>query len=310
MLLYRTDSPKINLFLRENEKSQKEVIMKVGVFLLASEQAADPAVVAKKAEELGFASFWVPEHAILPVHYSSRYPASPDGRIPAAVGVIADPFVALARASAATSTIQLGTGVCLVPERNPLLLAKEIATLDYYSGGRFLFGIGAGWLKEETEIMGGDFAHRWTQTRDAILAMKELWTKEESEYHGKYYNFPAVRCFPKPAAKPHPPVLLGGSSKYVFKRIVEWGDGWLPTGASVESIQRGCATLNELAEKAGRDPRSLTVIAFGQPGQFGDREELRALEKAGITHTTVWLKRTKGNEVITELEELARRVLP
>jgi probable F420-dependent oxidoreductase len=310
MLLYRTDSPKINLFLRENEKSQKEVIMKVGVFLLASEQAADPAVVAKKAEELGFASFWVPEHAILPVHYSSRYPASPDGRIPAAVGVIADPFVALARASAATSTIQLGTGVCLVPERNPLLLAKEIATLDYYSGGRFLFGIGAGWLKEETEIMGGDFAHRWTQTRDAILAMKELWTKEESEYHGKYYNFPAVRCFPKPAAKPHPPVLLGGSSKYVFKRIVEWGDGWLPTGASVESIQRGCATLNELAEKAGRNPRSLTVIAFGQPGQFGDREELRALEKAGITHTTVWLKRTKGNEVITELEELARRVLP
>lgn len=284
--------------------------MKVGVFLLAAEQAADPAVVAKKAEELGFASFWVPEHPILPVQYSSRYPGSPDGRIPAAVGVIADPFVALARASAATSTIQLGTGVCLVPERNPLLLAKEIATLDHYSGGRFLFGIGAGWLKEETEIMGGDFAHRWTQTRDAILAMKELWTKEESEYHGKYYNFPAVRCFPKPAAKPHPPVLLGGASKYVFKRIVEWGDGWLPTGTSVEGIQRGRATLNELAEKAGRDPQSLDVIAFGQPGQFADREEIKTLEKAGISHATIWLKRVRGNEVIAELEELARRVLP
>jgi len=284
--------------------------MKVGVFLLASEQAADPAAVAKKAEELGFASFWVPEHPILPVRYSSRYPASPDGRIPAAVGVIADPFVALARASAATSTIQLGTGVCLIPERNPLLLAKEIATLDHYSGGRFLFGIGAGWLKEETEIMGGDFAHRWTQTRDAILAMKELWTKEESEYHGKYYNFPAVRSFPKPAHKPHPPVLLGGASKYVFKRIVEWGDGWLPTGASVEGIQRGRATLNELAKQAGRDPQSLDVIAFGQPGQFGDREEIKALEKAGISHATIWLRCVKGNEVITELEELARRVLP
>jgi alkanesulfonate monooxygenase SsuD/methylene tetrahydromethanopterin reductase-like flavin-dependent oxidoreductase (luciferase family) len=178
---------------------KSEVVMKIGVFLLASEQSADPAVVARRAEELGFASFWVPEHPILPVHYSSRYPGSPDGSIPAAVGIIADPFVALARASAATSAIQLGTGVCLVPERNPLLLAKEIATLDHYSGGRFLFGIGAGWLKEETEIMGGDFAHRWTQTRDAILAMKELWTKDESEYHGRYYNFPAVRSFPKPA---------------------------------------------------------------------------------------------------------------
>jgi probable F420-dependent oxidoreductase len=283
--------------------------MKIGVFLLASEQSADPAVAAKRAEELGFASFWVPEHSILPVHCSSRYPGSPDGSIPTAVSIIADPFVALARASAATSAIQLGTGVCLVPERNPLLLAKEIATLDHYSGGRFLFGIGAGWLKEETEIMGGDFAHRWTQTRDAILAMKELWTKDESEYHGRYYNFPAVRSFPKPAAKPHPPVLLGGSSKYVFKRIVEWGDGWLPTGVSVEGIQRGRTTLNELAEKAGRDPRSLNIIAFGQPGQFTNRQDIQALEEAGIPHATIWLRRTKQDDVIAELEELAHLVL-
>jgi len=283
--------------------------MKIGVFLLASEQSADPAVVAKRAEELGFASFWVPEHPILPVHCSSGYPGSPDGSIPTAVGIIADPFVALARASAVTSAIQLGTGVCLVPERNPLLLAKEIATLDYYSRGRFLFGIGAGWLKEETEIMGGDFAHRWTQTRDAILAMKELWTKDESEYHGRYYNFPAVRSFPKPAAKPHPPVLLGGSSKYVFKRIVEWGDGWLPTGVSVEGIQRGCATLNGLAEKAGRDPRSLNIIAFGQPGQFTNKREIQALETAGIPHATIWLTRAKQHDVIAELEELAHQVL-
>lgn len=283
--------------------------MKIGVFLLASEQSADPAVVARRAEELGFASFWVPEHPILPVHCSSRYPGSPDGSIPAAVGIIADPFVALARASAATSTIQLGTGVCLVPEHNPLLMAKEIATLDHYSGGRFLFGIGAGWLKEETEIMGGDFAHRWTQTRDAILAMKELWTKDESEYHGRYYNFPPVRSFPKPAAKPHPPVLLGGSSKYVFKRIVEWGDGWLPTGVSVEGIQRGRAALNELAAKAGRDPRSLNIIAFGQPGQFTKKQDIQALEEAGIPHATIWLRRTKPDDVIAELEELAHLVL-
>lgn len=284
--------------------------MEIGVFLLPSEQSADPAVVAKKAEDLGFASFWVPEHAVLPVHYSSKYPGTPDGRIPAAVGIIADPFVSLARASAVTSTIKLGTGVCLVPERNPLVMAKEIATLDYFSGGRFIFGIGAGWLKEESEIMGADFPHRWTQTRDAILAMKELWTKEESEFHSKYYNFPAVRCFPKPARKPHPPVLLGGSSKYVFKRIVEWGDGWLPTGLSVDAIQRGCATMNELAEKAGRDPKSLDVIVFGAPGKFRTKDEIAALKKAGFTHATIWLHRTAKSEVITELEELARTVLP
>jgi probable F420-dependent oxidoreductase len=283
--------------------------MKIGVFLLPSEQSADPAVVAKRAEELGFASFWVPEHPILPVHCSSGYPGTPDGSIPPAVGIIADPFVALARVSAVTSRIALGTGVCLVPERNPLLLAKEIATLDYYSGGRFIFGIGAGWLKEETEIMGGDFAHRWSQTRDAVLAMKELWTESESEYHGEFYNFPAVRSFPKPAAKPHPPVLLGGSSKYLFRRIVEWGDGWLPTGVSLDAIRRGRATLNEMAAKAGRDPRTLNIIAFGQPGQFTTRQEIEALEAAGISHATIWLRRSEQDAVRAELEELAHLVL-
>jgi probable F420-dependent oxidoreductase len=283
--------------------------MKVGIFLLPSEGSADPAVVAKRAEELGFASFWVPEHGILPVHYSSKYPGTPDGRIPRAVGIIADPFVALARASVTTSKIQLGTGVCLVPERNPLVLAKEIATLDYFSGGRFLFGIGAGWLKEESEIMGADFQHRWTQTRDAIYAMKELWTKEESSYYGSYYNFPPVRCFPKPAQKPHPPVLLGGSSKYVYKRVAEWGDGWLPTGLSLDKIQQGWATITELSQKVGRDPKSLSLIVFGAPGQFRTRDNLQPLEKIGVTHATIWLTKTEKAEAIAEVEELAKAVL-
>ena len=197
----------------------------------------------------------------------------------------------------------------MVPERSPLLLAKEIATLDHFSGGRFIFGIGAGWLKEETEIMGGDFAHRWTQTRDAIMAMKELWTKEEAEYHGKYYNFPAVRSFPKPAQKPHPPILLGGADKNVFKRVVEWGDGWMPVIASAEEIQRGRAVLHELAQKAGRDPQSIQMLAFGQPGQFREREEIKALEKAGVSHATIWLTKTEGSGAVAELEELAKRVL-
>jgi len=148
---------------------------------------------------------------------------SPDGAIPPSMSDMADPFVALARASAVTTTLKLGTGICLVPERNPLLLAKEIATLDHFSNGRFLFGIGAGWLQEETEIMGGDFAHRWSQTREAILVMKELWSKEEAEYHGTFYDFPPVRSFPKPSQQPHPPVWITGRSPQNIREIAERG---------------------------------------------------------------------------------------
>jgi probable F420-dependent oxidoreductase len=287
---------------------RKEEAMNIGVFVFATDSSADPAVVAQKAEALGFASFWVPEHPIIPIRYTSRYPGSADGVIPDAYGRIVDPFVALARASGVTKTIKLGTGICLIPERNPLLLAKEVATLDRFSGGRFLFGIGAGWLKEETEIMGGDFPHRWTQTKDAILAMKALWTQDEAEYHGKYYNFPAVRSFPKPAQKPHPPIFLGGTDVNVFKRVVEWGDGWMPVRATVEEIKRGRATLNELAEKAGRDPRSVEVLAFGFPGRFRERQEIEELEKAGVSHVTIWLT-AEGQGAVAEMEELARRVL-
>ncbi len=285
--------------------------MKIGVFEFCTDRSVDPAVVAKRAEELGFASYWVPEHAIIPVKTSSPYPASEDGIIPDEYGRITDPFVSLARASAVTETIELGTGICLIPERNPLELAKEVATLDHFSGGRFLFGIGAGWLREETEIMGGDFDHRWGQTKDAVLAMKELWTQDEAEYHGKYYDFPAVRSFPKPVRKPHPPVYMGGSSKYVFRRVVEWGDGWMPVLSPVEDIQAGRQRLNEMAEQAGRDPKEISVLAFGWPGKFQTKEEIGALQSAGVDHVTVWL--TQGEEgedaVLAELESLAKEIL-
>src|SRR4029434_3255211 len=213
--------------------------MKIGVNMTLSSRSIDVAVLARKAESLGFESLWLPEHPIIPVQVTTRYQGSPDGAIPPSMRDIADPFVGLARASAVTTTLKLGTGICLVPERNPLLLPKELPTLDPFSGGRFLFGIGAGWLKEETEIMGGDFAHRWTQTQEAILAMQALWTQDEAEYHGKYYDFPPVRSFPKPVQKPHPPIVLGSiTSRTVFKRIVAWGDGWIPVGVSPEQIKR------------------------------------------------------------------------
>ena len=176
----------------------------------------------------------------------------------------------LARASAVTQTLKLGTGICLVPERNPLLLAKEIATLDHFSGGRFIFGIGAGWVKEETEIMGGDFAHRWTQTQDAIMAMKALWTTEEAEYHGRYYDFPPVRSFPKPAQKPHPPIFLGSvTSPNVFKRIVAWGDGWMPVGVDLSRSSMAERPSTNWRPKPARDPRSIQIVAFFVPPDPG-----------------------------------------
>jgi probable F420-dependent oxidoreductase len=223
-------------------------------------------------------------------------------------GRLVDPFVALARASAVTKTIRLGTGICLVPERNPLLLAKEVATLDRLSGGRFIFGVGAGWLKEETEIMGGDFAHRWTQTKDAILAMKELWTKDEAAYHGEYYTFPKVRSFPKPVQKPHPPVLIGGLTKSALKRVIEWGDGWLPALLPLSELKSGWATLREMAKQAGRNPQSLTAIVFGQTGEYRTRTEVRELAETGISHATIWLT-AEGESMLREMEDLARNVL-
>ena len=280
--------------------------MHIGVSNFPTGHSVDPAVLAKRAEELGFDSFWVPEHAIIPVQTTSRYPGSGDGTIPENYDQIADPFIALSRASATTRTIELGTGICLVPEHNPLLLAKEVATLDHLSGGRFLFGIGAGWLKEETEIMGGNFPHRWTQTREAIEAMKELWTKDESEYHGEYYDFPPVRCYPKPARKPHPPILLGGTARSVFKRIVDWGDGWMPTRATPEDIRQGREKLNELAAQAGRDPKSIQVIAYSLPP---DREVVKDYEEAGADMGTHRVASLPEKEALAQLEDIARKVL-
>jgi probable F420-dependent oxidoreductase len=281
--------------------------MKVGIFhYLSTAYSADPALLAKRAEELGFDSLWLPEHPIFPVTTVSPFPLG--GPIPPFYAEIIDPFVGLARASAVTQTLKLGTGICLVPERNPLLLAKEIATLDYFSGGRFIFGIGAGWVKEETEIMGGDFAHRWTQTHDAIMAMKALWTKEEAEYHGRYYDFPPVRSFPKPAQKPHPPIFLGSvTSPNVFKRIVAWGDGWMPVGVSLEQIKHGREALNELAAQAGRDPRSIQIVAFFVPP---DPEAVKAFEEAGADTALVALETSGEKAALRKLEEIAQRVLP
>ena len=280
--------------------------MDVGLTTGISTDSVDVAVLAQKAESLGFESFWLPEHTIVPVHTTSRYGGTADGSIPLSMSDSGDPLIGLARASAVTQHIKLGTAISLVPEHNPILQAKQIATLDRLSNGRFIFGIGAGWLLEETEIMGGDFEHRWGQSREAILAMKELWTQDEAEFHGKYYNFPPVRCNPKPVQKPHPPVFLGGNAPNVFKRIAAWGDGWMPVRVTPEQVKMGRATLDELAEAAGRDPKTIRLMVCNVPA---DRDSIRALESAGADRVTVSLPRDTGEGMLQKLEQIADSVL-
>ncbi|MYA62325.1 MAG: LLM class F420-dependent oxidoreductase [Dehalococcoidia bacterium] len=280
--------------------------MNIGISTFPTDYSVDIAILAKRAEEIGFESLWVPEHPILPVNASSPWPGSADGVIPRVYADIVDPFVALGRASAVTSTMKLGTGICLVPERNPLLLAKEVATLDMYSGGRFLFGIGAGWHKEETEIMGGDFPHRWTQTKESVLAMKSLWTEVESEYHGNYYDFPPVYSFPRPTQRPHPPVYLGGMARNVFKRVVEWGDGWMPNRVTPDDISAGRQKLNELASEAGRDPESINISVFGQPA---DRDLVSALFEAGADRVMIRVETAEQDATFAQLDEITEEVL-
>ena len=280
--------------------------MNIGIMFFATDYSIDIAVLAKRAEETGFDSLWLPEHPILPVRPATPFPYAEDGVIPKVYADIVDPFVALGRASAVTTTLKLGTGITLVPERNPLLLAKEIATLDMYSQGRFLFGVGAGWLREETEIMGGDFDHRWGQTREAVLAMKELWTKVESEYHGKYYDFPPVYSFPRPVQRPHPPVLLGGSASNVFKRVVGWGDGWIPTRISPEQARQGRATLDELAEVAGRDAASISMSVFRRQA---DRDMVNQFEEAGADRVIVYVETAPEEEALAQLEGIGKDLL-
>jgi probable F420-dependent oxidoreductase len=282
--------------------------MKLGIFTPAPNAARDAAVVAKRAEELGFESYWVADHTVIPVHSSQKYPgADPDGREPDYLHQIPDPLITLAIAAAATERIGLATGVCLVPERNAILLAKQVATLDHASGGRVLFGIGGGWNPEESTILGGDFEHRWTQIKESIRAIRALWCEDPSEHHGKYVDFPPVRCFPKPARKPHPPVLLGSiNNPRALRRVVEWGDGWVPIVASVEEFADGVATIRRLAKEKGRDPATIDLTAFGMPGQWQTEDELAALERAGANRATIWIHELERSAALREIEQVAK----
>jgi probable F420-dependent oxidoreductase len=286
----------------------------IGVFQINPDMRADPAIVAKAAEDLGFTSYWVPEHAILPVEFESTYvrdrteeepPPPPDY-----LWQVPDPWIALTRAATATTRIRVGSAICLIPEHNPLILGNEIASLDHYCGGRVNVGIGAGWNELESRILGVDFDHRWTQTRECVEVMKTLWTTEESEHHGKYYDFPPVRCFPKPTQKPHPPIYFGtGGSERVYKRIVEWGDGWIPLIEGPEDLAAGIKRINELCAEKGRDPKTVHHVPFGLENQFRTRAERDALEAAGAQGVLIWILSRDLDDVLEELKGLAGELI-
>ncbi len=268
--------------------------MHIGIKAEPTSTSIDIAVLARSAEDLGFESLWTPEHPVLPVKTSID--------VPRAYGEYLDPFVALSRASAVTTTLKLGTGICLIPERNPLILAKEVASIDMVSKGRFILGVGVGSIREETEIMGGDFDHRWTQAREAAEAMKILWREEEAEFYGNYYNFPPVFCFPKPVQKPHPPIVLGSKSSNVFSRIIQWGDGWIPNNVTPQDIRHGRKQLDDLARASGRDPASLLITVF-EPA--ADPDLVARFAAAGADRVVLPLTSASSKEVLSEMEQIA-----
>jgi probable F420-dependent oxidoreductase len=284
--------------------------MKIGLMHVTPYSKADPAIVARRAEELGFESYWVGDHTIIPVTSSVQYPGARGGVVPDFLWQLPDPLLALARAGATTTRIKLGTGVCLIPERNPILTAKQVATLDDGTGGRVLFGIGGGWNPEESEILGGDFEHRWSQVKDYIAAMKVLWEDEISSYRGRYVSFPPVRCFPKPGSKPHPPILVGSiNNPRALRRVAEWADGWIPVVQRVDEFADGVKRIRATAAEIGRDPNAFDFTVFGTEQQWKSAKEIREFERVGANRIVLWLNAQDLQSILSEMEDLARTVL-
>lgn len=279
--------------------------MKIGLLNVFHESTARPGPFAQAVEQLGFESLWVPEHPILPVDPKTPFPAG--GPIPDVYSHMSDQFVCLAMAAAVTSKIKLATGITLVPEHNPIVAAKQIATLDHFSGGRVIYGIGAGWLREESEIMGVDFPRRWSQTAEFVAAMRELWTKPEASFAGKYVNFPAVRSYPKPAQSAGPPVLIGSRDKNALKRVAKWGDGWFPNRVTPDDMKRDLATLRDECRAVGRDFAKLDITVMG--GIAGERAavqaELARFADAGVDRFVIALGTLTPADYQSKLERFA-----
>ena len=264
--------------------------------------SVDLAEFAARCEALGFESFWLPEHSVIPVNPSVGPRGVPGAPIPDSYVLMVDPLIGLTVAATVTKTLRLGTGVCLIPQHHPVDLAKRIASLDFYANGRFILGTGTGWQPEESAALGGDFPHRWTQTAEALTIMHKLWTEEAPEHEGTYYQFPPMRFHPQPVQRPRPPILLGGTAPRVFQRAAAHADGWAPFLLDPEGLAAGRENLRREFEQAGRDPDTADVTVFASRTDQDTIEQYRA---AGANRLVFTMGSTPDANPFERLETLA-----
>jgi len=277
--------------------------VKYGVAIFPTDYAIRADELAKAAEQRGFESIFFPEHTHIPT--SRRTPFPLGGELPKEYSHTLDPFVAMTMAAAATKTLKLATGICLVIERDPIVLAKAVASVDLASNGRVIFGIGGGWNSEEMEDHGSAFKSRWKLLRERIEAMKALWTQDEASYHGEFVNFAPVWCWPKPVQQPYPPILLGSHGPRGMQRVIRYCDGWLPNAGRGVDLPGQIAQLRGLAERAGRDPKTISITAFAAPA---DRKILDQQEGAGAERAVFFLPAAGADTVMPLLDQYAKLI--
>jgi probable F420-dependent oxidoreductase len=275
-------------------------MMHYGVLMFPADYAIRPDELARETETRGFESLFFPEHTHIPA--SRRTPWPGGAELPTEYWHTHDPFVGLAMAAAVTSTLKIGTGICLVIERDTITLAKEVASLDFLSKGRFIFGIGGGWNVEEMAHHGTAFKTRWKKLSEQIAAMKRIWTEDSAEFHGDFVNFDAIWSWPKPVQNPNPPILLGGHSPQVLQRVVDYCDGWMPIGVRAVQLLDDMKTLRQKAELSGRDPNSISITIFGAPA---DEDVLAQYEKAGVERVIFGLPPAERDQVLPLLDRYA-----
>lgn len=277
--------------------------MLYGVSIFSTDYSSPPSEIARLAEEHSFESLWLPEHTHIPASRMSPWPGG--GTLPKEYWHTYDPFLALTAAALTTKRLRLATGICLVIERDPIVLAKEVATLDQISNGRFIFGVGGGWNAEEMENHGTNFKKRWRVLRERILAMKEIWSKEEAEFHGEHVNFDKIWAYPKPVQRPNPPIIMGGYGPTTFDRIVEFCDGWIPIAQTVDdtsSLADRIVSLRQRTKEAGRDPASVSVTVWGVKPE---RDAISEMEEAGVDRVLFSLPSADRETLLPLLDEYA-----
>jgi probable F420-dependent oxidoreductase len=274
--------------------------MDIGLYLVLTDASMPITTLAQAIEERGFDSIWVPEHSHIPTTGSTPYPGR--GPVTRDFARTLDPFVALAAAAGVTKRIKLATGICLLIQRDTINTAKTVATLDHLSGGRVLFGVGGGWNKPEMENHGTVYATRFKRLEEQLQALKTIWTQDEAEFHGEHVDFGPMWCWPKPVAKPHPPIFIGGETDHTLQRIVKFGDGWLPRVRDPELVLKGIGKLRTYARAAGRADDDIAISAFGVAGK---QEAIQPFRDAGVGRAIIPLPPGTPDDIMRRLDRYA-----